>query len=178
MINKEIQLTKGNYDKLEDTVNKELELTKTNYSRLEDTVNKEMEMTKTNYSKLEDLVNKGIQEIKSENNELLKKEISNIDYTNQINQMNEMITNLKDSYLELANIVKANNEKEEDINNEKVIYIKKLKKQREGHKHIVKEKLEYKMNEDIPYEELEKTAIYKLPINTANSSSNEYEGIM
>ena len=178
VINKEIQLTKGNYDKLEDTVNKELELTKTNYSRLEDTVNKEMEMTKTNYSKLEDLVNKGIQEIKSENNELLKKEISNIDYTNQINQMNEMITNLKDSYLELANIVKANNEKEEDINNEKVIYIKKLKKQREGHKHIVKEKLEYKMNEDIPYEELEKTAIYKLPINTANSSSNEYEGIM
>jgi capsular exopolysaccharide synthesis family protein len=182
--NKEIEETKTNYNKIEETFNKEIEETKTNYNKLEETFNKEIEETKTNYKKLEEVFNKGIKDIKQDNIELLKKEILNMDYKNQIKQINEMLSNLKDDYLELSNIIKANNEKIEKVNNDKIIDIKQLKKQREemNKKDKIKERSEYSIDEDIPYEELEKTAVYKFSINISNTQNSllddEYEGIM
>lgn len=137
-----------------------------------------------------------MEEIQENNKKFLQREISNIDYTQQINQMNEMISSLKDSYLELSNIIRSNsiknqyvennsnnninetNQNSED-NDDNVIDIKMLKKQKEQAKQRQKIK-SFSINEDISYAELEETAtcIIKIPKNNIGNSSSQNYGNM
>ncbi len=59
--------------------------------------------------------------------EIIREEMTKIDYTEQIVQMNDMLTNLKDSYLELSNKIQVNNREKESANDENIIDFKNLK---------------------------------------------------
>ena len=83
--------------------------------------------------------------------EEIKKEIAKIDYSDKFNQINDMIANLKDSYLELSNRTRVDSIKEEKIDSRNIIDIKTLK-------HKKKKKDVFSINEDITYGDLEKTA--------------------
>ena len=143
---------------------------------------------KSDYSKLiKELVssnNTRIEEMQEETKKVVQQQISSIDYTEQINQMNEMIENLKDSYLELSNIIRTNHK--EDINSKNVIDIKSLKKQKTETKKeedVKKErnKFTYPIDKDISYSELEKTAMWVVstkPKTNKNASSESYESFM
>lgn len=107
-----------------------------------------------------------------------QKAMINKEYSKQIEQMNEMLINLKDSYLELSNQMKAQElerqvniqELEEEklvVNSENsnrdnkmknIIDFKAFKKQRS--------KKVYSIEEDIAYEDLEQTATYVIPLQT------------
>jgi len=107
-----------------------------------------------------------------------QKAMLNKEYSKQIEQMNEMLINLKDSYLELSNQMKAQElerqvniqELEEEklvVNSENsnrdnkmknIIDFKAFKKQRS--------KKVYSIEEDIAYEDLEQTATYVIPLQT------------
>lgn len=195
------RISEVNYaDDIENIYNK-IEDTKMNYTHtIEEIVDinneKLMEVLKReekNKEQIQNLLNDKIEEMQEKNKVFLKEEISNIDYTEQISQMNEMISSLKDSYLELSNIIRADNvntqqienddiilsEKEADID-DNIIDIKMLKKQKEQTKQKQKNK-SYSINEDIPYSELEKTAtcIIKIKNNKLESFSDEsYESMM
>ena len=195
------RISEMNYaDDIENIYNK-IEDTKINYTHtIEEIVDinneKLMEVLKReerNKEQIQNLLNDKIEEMQEKNKVFLKEEISNIDYTEQINQMNEMISSLKDSYLELSNIIRSNNintqqiENDDIILNEKevenddnIIDIKMLKKQKEQTKQKQKIK-SYSINEDIPYSELEKTAtcIIEIKNNKRESFSDEsYESMM
>ena len=149
-----------------------------------------------NKEQIQNLLNDKMEEIQENNKKFLQREISNIDYTQQINQMNEMISSLKDSYLELSNIIRSNsiknqyvennsnnninetNQNSED-NDDNVIDIKMLKKQKEQAKQRQKIK-SFSINEDISYAELEETAtcIIKIPKNNIVKSSSQNYGNM
>ena len=111
--------------------------------------------------------------------EILKEEISTIDYAEQINYMNEMITNLKDSYLELSNIVRTNNLEISQIDNniDNIIDLKLLKKQKEQKEPKQKKKV-FSIEDEISYDELEKTAVCIIPLKTKNDESYKKESIM
>ena len=83
--------------------------------------------------------------------EEMKQEIAKIDYSDKFNQINDMIANLKDSYLELANRMRVDSIEAEKINNENIIDIKTLEHKR-------KKKDVFFINDDISYSDLEKTA--------------------
>lgn len=149
-----------------------------------------------NNEQIQNLLNDKMEEIQENNKKFLQRKISNIDYTQQINQMNEMISSLKDSYLELSNIIRSNsiknqyvennsnnninetNQNSED-NDDNVIDIKMLKKQKEQAKQRQKIK-SFLINEDISYAELEETAtcIIKIPKNNMGKSSSQNYGNM
>lgn len=123
--------------------------------------------------------NTKMEEMQEETKKILRQQISSIDYTDQINQMNEMIESLKDSYLELSNIIRTNNKQE--INQNNIIDLKSLKKQKEQKNTKQRIKLQYSYKEDISFEELEKTAMYVVPIkkkDESNESSKSYESFM
>ena len=195
------RISEMNYaDDIENIYNK-IEDTKINYTHtIEEIVDinneKLMEVLKReerNKEQIQNLLNDKIEEMQERNKRFLKEEISNIDYTEQISQMNEMISSLKDSYLELSNIIRANNINTQHIENDDIVLsekevdsddniidIKMLKKQKEQTKH--KQKINsYSINEDIPYSELEKTAtcIIEIKNNKRESFSDEsYESMM
>lgn len=123
--------------------------------------------------------NAKIEEMQEETKKILQQQISNINYTQQINQMSEMIENLKDSYLELANIIRTNNEQE--INKNNVIDLKTVKKQKGKKDTKTKIKLVYSLDEDIAFENLEATASYIIPIKQKYDNkevSDSYENFM
>lgn len=123
--------------------------------------------------------NAKIEEMQEETKKILQQQISNINYTQQINQMSEMIENLKDSYLELANIIRTNNEQE--INKNNVIDLKTVKKQKGKKDAKTKIKLVYSLDEDIAFENLEATASYIIPIKQKYDNkevSDSYENFM
>lgn len=69
------------------------------------------------------------QEIKS----MIKQEVSNIDYTQQMLQINDMLINLKDSYLELSNKINNTQIENEEIDKEEnrnIIDFKHIKSKR------------------------------------------------
>ena len=156
-----------------------------NINNIEDIYN-QISDVKSDYSRLiKEIVNSNntkIEEMQEETKKVLQQQISSIDYTEQINQMNEMIENLKDSYLELSNIIRTN--RKEKIENKNVIDIKSLKRQKtekEGKAKKQKNKLYYSLDEDISYNELEKTAMCIVPIKPKsinNTGSESYEKFM
>ena len=194
-----------NYEEDIEKIYNKIEDTKINYKNtIEEIVDinneKLLEVLKReekNKEQIQNLLNDKMEEIQENNKKFLQREISNIDYTQQINQMNEMISSLKDSYLELSNIIRSNsiknqyvennsnnninetNQNSED-NDDNVIDIKMLKKQKEQAKQRQKIK-SFSINEDISYAELEETAtcIIKIPKNNiGNSSSQNYENMI
>ncbi len=132
--------------------------------------------------------NERMEEMQEENQKLLQQQLSNINYTEQINHMNEMISNLKDSYLELSNIVRTTGNGEQQINNENVIDLKTLKKQKEEQIQNQTQRLTrqlgkrvFSIEEDISYEDLEKTAVCVIPIDkkdTSNLAEVTYENMI
>lgn len=132
--------------------------------------------------------NERMEEMQEENQKLLQQQLSNINYTEQINHMNEMISNLKDSYLELSNIVRTTTNGEQQINNENVIDLKTLKKQKEEQIQNQTQRLTrqlrkrvFSIEEDISYEDLEKTAVCVIPIDkkdTSNLAEVTYENMI
>jgi len=143
---------------------------------------KKIEDVRLNYGSLiKEIVNSNnekMEEMQEENQKLLQQQLSNIDYTEQINHMNEMISNLKDSYLELSNIVRTTNNGEQAINNKNVIDLKSLKKQKEKKQEEQIQKVTrqlgkrvFSIDEDIAYEDLEKTAVCVVPIEKKDASN-------
>ena len=193
-----------NYEEDIEKIYNKIEDTKINYKNtIEEIVDinneKLLEVLKReekNKEQIQNLLNDKMEEIQENNKKFLQREISNIDYTQQINQMNEMISSLKDSYLELSNIIRSNsiknqyvennsnnninetNQNSED-NDDNVIDIKMLKKQKEQAKQRQKIK-SFSINEDIYYAELEETAtcIIKIPKNNIGKSSSQNYGNM
>ena len=193
-----------NYEEDMEKIYNKIEDTKINYrNTIEEIVDinneKLLEVLKReekNKEQIQNLLNDKMEEIQENNKKFLQREISNIDYTQQINQMNEMISSLKDSYLELSNIIRSNsiknqyvennsnnninetNQNSED-NDDNVIDIKMLKKQKEQAKQRQKIK-SFSINEDISYAELEETAtcIIKIPKNNIGKSSSQNYGNM
>ena len=185
------------YNKIEDTKinyrNTIEEIVDINNEKLLEVLKRE----EKNKEQIQNLLNDKMEEIQENNERFLQREISNIDYTQQINQMNEMISSLKDSYLELSNMIRANSIKNQYIddkklnnntnefnqnledNDDNIIDIKILKKQKEQTKQRQKTK-SYSINEDISYAELEETAtcIIKIPKNNIENSSSQNYGNM
>lgn len=186
-IHNEIKNAKLNYNQLNsntESLIKDMNKNKLTKEQIQDILRQEIynfeEQNKSNiqsdYGRLvKEIIssnNTKMEEMQEETKKILRQQISSIDYTEQINQMNEMIESLKDSYLELSNIIRTNNKQE--INQNNIIDLKSLKKQKNTKQ---KTKLLYSFEEDIPYEELEKTAMYIVPIEKkyeSNESSKSY----
>ncbi len=97
---------------------------------------------------------------------LQQQEIVRADYREQIMQIQDTLVNLKDSYLELANRMRAeDSEKEEIPNKTNIIDLRKLKER-------INKKKVYSINEDISYRDLEKTAVCILPITTQDANNS------
>lgn len=168
-----------------DNINKERNATyvgeTSNQYNMEEIYEK-IEDVRLNYGSLiKEIVNSNnerMEEMQEENQKLLQQQLSNINYTEQINHMNEMISNLKDSYLELSNIVRTTSNGEQQINNENVIDLKTLKKQKEEQIQNQTQRLTrqlrkraFSIEEDISYEDLEKTAVCVIPIDKKDASN-------
>lgn len=127
--------------------------------------------------KIEGFINSKLEQVKlnyEEVQELLRGEIARVDCTEQIIQINEILTNLKDSYLELCNKIRIEDIEKEEFDNKKIIDFKTFKKQ-ENKKKV------YSLQEDISYRDLEKTAVCIIPIQKSgksNSSIKSYETVM
>ena len=114
-----------NYEEDIEKIYNKIEDTKINYKNtIEEIVDinneKLLEVLKReekNKEQIQNLLNDKMEEIQENNKKFLQREISNIDYTQQINQMNEMISSLKDSYLELSNIIRSNSIKNQYVEN-------------------------------------------------------------
>lgn len=131
-----------------------------------------MDMLKTredNEQHMKNLVNETIAQLQQEIQQTLAKEMVKMDYTEQMTQMSDMLTNLKDSYLELSNRMRTREIDNENTNHENVIDMTTYKKQRN-------KKRVYSIEEDIPYEELEQTATYIIPIQTKKNTDLLEEG--
>ncbi len=98
------------------------------------------------------------------------KELEIPDYTNQFAEINEMLVNLKDSYLELTNKVRLNELETEKINNKNIIDFKLFKKQRDE-----KKKKAFSIEDDISYYELEKVATYVIPMPKREENISLFE---
>lgn len=93
---------------------------------------------------------------------LLKQQIANIDYSAKINDISNIVLTLQNNYSELSNIIKSSYY-EDSLNNsyysQNIIDLKLLKKN--------KTKKTYDINQEIiPYNELEKSSLYIIPINS------------
>lgn len=144
------------------------EVVKNNTEKLLNTIKDE----KNTEQQIQLLFNEKITEMQEETQKLLEQEITKIDYTEQIAQINEMLTNLKDSYLELSNRMKTNEletqlnvmeEEKQETKNRNIIDFKAFKKQKN-------KKKVYSIEEDISYEDLEQTAAYVIPLQMRKAS--------
>ena len=157
------------------------EVVKDNIEKLLETIHKE----KKEEQQIQLLVSQKITEMQEETQKLLEQEITKIDYTDQILQMNEMLTSLKDSYLELSNKMRIKegelqatlSEEEQQLpsKSKNIIDFKAFKKQKN-------KKRVYSIEEDISYEDLEETAAFVIPLQmkktTAEDSVESYQKTM
>ena len=120
-----------------------------------------------------------IMKVQYETQNLLKQELANINYSDKINEINNMIIDLKENYLQLYNIIKSSNyetQKDTSQYNEKVIDIQSLKNTSDYYS----EKC-YNINEEsIPYSELEEIALEIAPLKSRKfgNSPNSYENLI
>lgn len=137
-------------EKIQD-IHQQLDKMKDSYLEIEKVIEDKMQKAQENY---QELLQEKIHEINyGEEIKNINAQIEKIDYTEQIEQINDTLINLKDSYLELSNQVK--NKQEEIVDNDKIITIKSYQeKKKKGKKKF------FILNEDITYESLEKTAQY------------------
>lgn len=128
-----------------------------------------------NEEEMQLLLSQKIEEMQEETQKALQEEIVKRDYTEQILKMNERIEDLKASYLELSNQIKLKEAEEVEIEEElpketkkakNIIDFKTLKKQKA-------KKMVYSIEEDIAYEDLEKTAAYVISLKVNNEEACE-----
>ncbi len=129
---------------------------------------------------LQMVLHERMNQMQEETIKLLQQEITKMDYSKQILQINEMLINLKDSYLELTNKVRANqmeieenNSKEENDkeDNRNIIDFRAFKRQKN-------KKKVFSIEEEISYEDLEQGAAYVIPLRTKKANNDSYEKIM
>ena len=128
---------------------------------------KDIEEKQNMQEQIQLLLSDKMTQIQEEMEEQIQTEISKINYTEQINQINDMITNLKDSYLELSNKIRMNYDEKEEISNEKIIYMKSFK-----NKNKKKKKGIFSIEDNISYYELEKTATCVVPLEEKRESKS------
>ncbi len=147
---------------------------------------KDMEQEKLTKEQVESIIKQEVSNINytQDIQKMLEQEIMKVDYADQIVEINDILTNLKDSYLELSNKIKTNNEEVQEINdvddknNRNIIDFKALRKQKN------KKKKSYSIEDDILYEELERTATYVVPLEEkeekkdSDSSEEDYQNTM
>ena len=113
---------------------------------------------------------------KEEIESIIKNEILNVDYAKELKQIEEMISTLKDSYLELSTKLALQENKldtqiqEAEVSSNKpdnIIDIRELKKEKQA-----KEEVSFSINEDILFNDLEETAYCIMPL-TGESDSAE-----
>ena len=125
IVNKE-RLTKEQVE----TITKEV--VKDSHEKLLDTIKNE----KNSEQEMQVLLNEKITQMQEDTQKLLQEEIIKIDYTEQIAQINEVLNNLKDSYLELSNRIRISElNKEENIKEDEKE--KKQEKQEGKSKNII-----------------------------------------
>lgn len=107
-----------------------------------------------------------------------QKAMINKEYSKQIEQMNEMLINLKDSYLELSNQMKVQEVERQaniqELEEEKLVVNRGNSNRDNKMKNIIdfkafkkqRSKKVYSIEEDIAYEDLEQTATYVIPLQT------------
>lgn len=121
---------------------------------------------------IQTVINGKITQMQEELQEMLEQKIMKMNYKEQIIQMNDMLSNLKDSYLELSNKIKTKNVEidefdniEDNENSRNIIDFKAFKKQKS-------KKKVYSIEEEILYEELEKIATYIIPFGEKELSES------
>lgn len=103
--------------------------------------------------------------------EILKQQLATINYAEQMKQINEGMMSLQENYLEILNLIKTKQIDVEEPTGKKIIYFDLFKKQEEKKKRV------YSIyDEIIPYEELEKTATYIIPLRN-NNQAEDYEDV-
>lgn len=119
--------------------------------------------------------NEKIVQMQEEMQRTVQQEMTKIDYTEQILTINEMLNNLKDSYLEIVNEIKVGEaekaieieqEPKEARKSKNIIDFKTLRKQKT-------KKMVYSIEEDIAYEDLAQTATYIIPLKTNSEEACE-----
>lgn len=160
------------YNQIEDTKTNTSEMIEkvVNYNKKEllDMIqNKE-----NNEQQIQAVINGKMTQMQEEIQKMLEQKIMKMNYKEQIVQMNDMLTNLKDSYLELSNKINTKNVEIDQINDIKdnqnsrnIIDFKAFKKQKN------KKKI-YSIEEEILYEELEKIAAYIIPLGEKELSES------
>ena len=149
------EITKVDYAK---QIQNMKEMMKKNNEDLLDTLQKE----KDSEQAMQLLFNEKITQVQEEMQRTVQQEMTKIDYTEQILTINEMLNNLKDSYLEIVNEIKVGEaekaieieqEPKEARKSKNIIDFKTLRKQKT-------KKMVYSIEEDIAYEDLAQTATY------------------
>ncbi len=144
----------------------------TNHENLLNTIQEEKEKEK----EIQLLLDEKMLQMQEDMQKMLQQEMTKIDYTQQILAINEMLDKLKNSYSEIVNEINAKEaekvvdiEVEEPRKSKNIIDFKTLKKQKS-------KKMSYSIEEDIAYEDLEKTAAYIIPLK--NDSKRACEKII
>lgn len=147
------------------------EMMKKNNEDLLDTLQKE----KDSEQAMQLLFNERITQVQEEMQRTVQQEMTKIDYTQQILTINEMLNNLKDSYLEIVNEMKVREaektieieqEPKETRKSKNIIDFKTLRKQKT-------KKMVYSIEEDIAYEDLAQTATYIIPLRSKSEEACE-----
>ena len=147
------------------------EMMKKNNEDLLDTLQKEKDSEQT----MQLLFNERITQVQEEMQRTVQQEMTKIDYTEQILTINEMLNNLKDSYLEIVNEMKVREaekaieieqETKETKKSKNIIDFKTLRKQKT-------KKMVYSIEEDIAYEDLAQTATYIIPLRSKSEEACE-----
>ncbi len=151
------------------------EVVKNSHDKLLDTIQE----GKNSEQEMQVLLNEKITQMQENTQKLLQEEMTKIDYSEQIAQINDILNNLKDSYLELSNRIRmSEQDKEESIKEEKEK--KQEEKQENKSKNIIdfkaftkqrNKKKVYSIEEDIFYEDLEKSATYVIPLQAKKVSN-------
>lgn len=162
------EITKVDYAK---QIQNMKEMMKKNNEDLLDTLQKE----KDSEQAMQLLFNERITQVQEEMQRTVQQEMTKIDYTEQILTINEMLNNLKDSYLEIVNEIKVGEaekaieieqEPKEARKSKNIIDFKTLRKQKT-------KKMVYSIEEDIAYEDLAQTATYIIPLKTNSEEACE-----
>lgn len=147
------------------------EMMKKNNEDLLDNLQKE----KDSEQAMQLLFNERITQVQEEMQRTVQQEMTKIDYTEQILTINEMLNNLKDSYLEIVNEMKVREaekaieieqEPKETRKSKNIIDFKTLRKQKT-------KKMVYSIEEDIAYEDLAQTATYIIPLRSKSEEACE-----
>lgn len=138
-------------------------------------IQEQLEESKHSEQAMQLLFNERIAQVQEEMQRTVQQEMTKIDYTEQILTINEMLNNLKDSYLEIVNEIKVGEaekaieieqEPKEARKSKNIIDFKTLRKQKT-------KKMVYSIEEDIAYEDLAQTATYIIPLKTNSEEACE-----